>query len=235
MRLFGNLLENRRRRYRVLLSILSLTGLCYCAGIAALLVAPSNRVALITATPTATLAPTAATPAPGVTLSPSPTQFVPPTFTPSPTATETSTPTPTATDTLSPTPTLTATPTDMPTAEPVTYNLLLAKRNDDGLFVVNQSASTFPIRRLRLGDGNGAINGEEWGSDALNSGECVTAWQSSSNPRPPEGIECRQVGERVTRSGQNRFWRSDFNIYYAGNPVGVCDRNRCPIEITVNP
>jgi len=238
-----------RRRYRIFLGIIVLAGLCYSAGFAALALAPSNRIALVTATATRTPIPTASgvTLLPGVTLSPSPTQFIPPTFTPSPTASPTLTPsatatptfTPTSTDTPSPSPTPTPTPTDTPapTATPtpatVTYDLLIAKRGDDSLFVVNQTRVAFPLEPLRLGDGDGAIDGEDWDVDTLQNGECVTAWKDSGNPRPPRGVKCNEVGARLTRDGPNRFWQSAFNIYYAGELIATCAREECSISILV--
>ena len=230
-----------RRRYRIFLGIIVLAGLCYSAGFAALALAPSNRIALVTATATRTPIPTASgvTLLPGVTLSPSPTQFIPPTFTPSPTPSATPTPTvtPTWTDTPSPSPTPTPTNTSAPTATPtpatVTYNLLIAKRDDDSLFVINQSTEAFPLEPLRLGDGDGAIDGEDWDVDTLQNGECVTAWKDSGNPRPPRGVKCNEVGARLTRDGPDRFWKSAFNVYYAGELIATCAREECSISILV--
>ena len=44
--------EARRRRYLILISIIVLAGLCYCAAFAALLMAPSNQALQPTATAT---------------------------------------------------------------------------------------------------------------------------------------------------------------------------------------
>lgn len=226
-------------RYRLFIGIIVLAGMCYVAGFAALALAPSNRLALVTATATRTPTPTA----PGVTLlanitlSPSPTQFIPPTFTPSPTATASPTPTPTLTSsptaTASPTPapTDTSTPTAAPPTASLTYDLLIAKRGDDSLFVVNQSTEAFPLEPLRLGDGDGAIDGEDWDIDTLQNGECVTAWKDSGNPRPPRGVNCNQVGERLTRDGSARFWKDAFNVYYAGELIATCTSDECPVRI----
>jgi len=40
--------ESRRRRYLILISIIIAAGICYCAGIAALLFAPSNQTIMAT-------------------------------------------------------------------------------------------------------------------------------------------------------------------------------------------
>lgn len=254
MGLLAGVPEAWRRRYRILIGIIVLAGLCYGAGFVALALAPSNRVALVTATATRT--PTPAIPGvtlpPGITLSPSPTQFIPPTFTPSPTATASSTPTPTPTPGASPTATAftptgtpspsptptrtpinTSAPTATPTTAPPTYNLLIAKRDDDSLFVVNLAAEAFPLEPLRLGDGAGAIDGAEWGIAALEQDDCVTAWKDSGNPRPPRGLKCNQVGERLTRDGPDRFWKSAFNVYYAGELVDTCAQEECTIRIPI--
>ncbi len=209
-----------------------LSSVCYCIGFAALAMAPSSKITFATATPSATVGPIVrnATVPSGIILSPTPTLFIPPTFTPSPPPSATGTPTPARTAT--PTPMLTATPTATPALPAIVYSLLIATRDDDSLFVVNESPLDFPLGPLRLGDGRGAINGAEWKVDMLASGECVTAWQDSGNPKPPSGVSCRQVGERLTRSRSERFWRTRFNVYYSGELVGTCLPGRCSINIT---
>lgn len=118
--------EVRRRRYLILISIIAIAGLCYCVAFAALLLAPSNRPAeptpTFTAPPSSTIP--AATPEPGTLLPSTPTQFLPPTFTPSVTTsttpTDTPTPSPTVTGTTSPSPTATETATLTSTPTPTT-------------------------------------------------------------------------------------------------------------------
>src|SRR3990172_12286198 len=96
--------EIRRRRYLIFISIIIAAGIGYCAGITALMLAPSNQMIIATFTPTTTRSPTApgATPLPTRTLPPSPTQFKTPTFTPTSTSTPTPPPTPTSTGTPTP-------------------------------------------------------------------------------------------------------------------------------------
>ena len=119
-----------------------------------------------------------------------------------------------------------------PTATPLrdAYTLLIAKRGEDSLFVANESARAFPLEALRLGDGAGAINGREWGVYALEPGECVTAWRKGGKPQPPN-ISCTQVGKRLTRSGDQRFWTSAFKVYYLGEQAGNCVDAQCTITI----
>ncbi|HKZ86124.1 MAG TPA: hypothetical protein VJ793_21020 [Anaerolineae bacterium] len=235
--------EAWRRRYRIFIGIIILAGLCYCAGFAALALAPSDRITLVTATATrwspatnrGVTLPPAVTPSP----SPSPTSSPSPTPTSSHTVTATSSPTdtttPSPTHALTPTDTSTPTPVPTATAAPVTYDLLIARRDDDSLFVVNQSALAFPLAPLRLGDGSAAINGPDWEVDVLEPDECVTAWKDSGNPRPPRGVTCSEVGRRLTRDGPNPFWKDDFNVYYAGERIDECTRDRCTITITLRP
>lgn len=128
-------------------------------------------------------------------------------------------------------------PTDTPTSatEPLVYTLLVAKRGEDSLFVVNETAIAFPLARLRLGDGPGTINGAEWGIDTLKNGECVTAWKDSKNPKPPDKVTCTQVGAPLTRDRQGRFWKSTFNVYFDGEQIDTCrgKDDRCALTIVV--
>lgn len=119
------------------------------------------------------------------------------------------------------------------TKGPVTFDLLLVKHEDDSLFLVNQSKEDFPVGQLRLGDDSkDGVTGAEWGVEMLKSGECVTAWKNTGNPAPPD-VRCSQVGQRVMRDGKRVFWKSTFNVYYAGKQVGACDKDRenCSIRI----
>jgi serine/threonine protein kinase len=168
------------------------------------------------------------------TLSPISIPSATPMHTATPTSMPTLTETPTATSTPTETFTLTATPTESPTPiGPASYELLIAKRGEDSLFVVNQTTEAFPLALLRLGDGEGAINGTDWGVDMLERGACVAAWKDKGKPRPPDGLTCDQVGESLTRGGGDLFWKEAFNVYYDERPVGICekDQKECSINI----
>ena len=182
-----------------------------------------------TVTPTQTSSPTRTgtpTASPAPTLAPAATATVSqPTDIPTPLPS----PTPELTNTVAPTATTVA-PTATPQQE--VYTLRLAKRDGDSLFVVNESKRAFPLEPLRLGDGDGAIHGSEWNVEALDPGECVTAWKTGGKPRAPS-IPCEQVGRRLARSGDHRFWQSAFNIYYQGETVGKCAEAQCTITIAV--
>jgi serine/threonine protein kinase len=114
---------------------------------------------------------------------------------------------------------------------PSEYELLFAKEKDDSLFVVNQSPIDFPLTHLSLGNENGSINGSEWDIGFLRNGECVAAWKDSGNPKRPKDLECTEVGEHLTRSGKERFWKSSFTIYFQGEEVATCSKKSCIVTI----
>jgi serine/threonine protein kinase len=176
-------------------------------------------------TPTRTLAPLV-TPTPKIA-----TATVTSTRTPVPTQTGTPTRTSTPTPTTTRTPTRTTTPTATLTPVPP-YALRIVGHREDSLFIVNQTATSFPLLPLRVGDGGGAIYGTEWGIVALEEGECVSAWKEEGKPKAPKGLDCEVVGEHLSRSGSDRFWNDPFKLYYAGEPVGTCPAS--PDNCSVN-
>jgi hypothetical protein len=118
------------------------------------------------------------------------------------------------------------------TPSPTAYRLLIATNEGDSLFVVNRSGVAFPLTPLRLGSGNSAIQGAEWGVGQLEPGNCVTAWKDGRNPRPPN-LYCDRVGARVIRRGPDRLWKSQFDLFYDGEQIGVCNpQEQCLVEIT---
>jgi hypothetical protein len=230
---YGNVSLRQRRTYTILIGIIALTVPCYCISLIALALAPGTHASR---SPTLTLPPKIPVIA-AVTLLPDATLRLTPTSSPTSTGTPTSSPTvskPTETPTPLPPPTLEPTDTKEPTANPMrdTYTLLFAKRGEDSLFVVNESALAFPLEALRLGDGEGAINGREWGIDTLAPGECVTAWRNGGKPQPPK-ISCAQVGKRLIRRSAERIWKSAFKVYYLGEQAGNCAEAQCMIAIVV--
>ena len=117
------------------------------------------------------------------------------------------------------------------TTAPRSYELLIAKKKDDSLFVVNQSGEAFPLSLLSLGEGDSAISGAEWQIDLLAPGECVSAWKDTGKPKAPD-VTCNEVGSRLIRGGKDRFWKSAFPVYFRGELVTTCQRESCLIEIT---
>jgi serine/threonine protein kinase len=95
------------------------------------------------------------------------------------------------------------------------YTLLLASHKDDSLFIMNAGKYSFPLALLHLGDGAGALDGSEWALPVLAPGECVAVWKDDGKPKAPE-IDCDLVGNEVKRQGSERFWQTDFNIYFNG-------------------
>jgi tRNA A-37 threonylcarbamoyl transferase component Bud32 len=138
-----------------------------------------------------------------------------------------------------PTPTIAPTATAVPTETPLPptplpeplYELLFARRGDDSLFVVNHSGRALPLPPLWLTDGRAQVNGQEWRVPSLEIGACVTAWKDSGRPRAPD-VTCTEVGERLTRSGRDRFWRDEFEVYYDGQKVGECRKNQEQCVVT---
>lgn len=175
--------------------------------------------------PSATPSATETTPPPSPTWTPTPVPLVHADVPPEATPTLTIAPTLTATPSPTPTPTV---PSPTPTAEsPTSYDLLIVKRGDDSLFVVNQTAELFPLVWLRLGDGNGTVYGTQWGIETLESGACVAVWKDKGDPQPPDGLTCGEpVGERLTRGGGEVFWKESFDFYYDGELTGTCAGNQ---------
>jgi hypothetical protein len=103
------------------------------------------------------------------------------------------------------------------------------------VFVINQAVDVFPLAPLQLADGGAAVAGSEWGIESLGQEECVSVWRDESNPSPPRGVACARVGASVVRRGSDRFWRSTFSVYYAGELVAQCGSNRCEVSLTVQP
>lgn len=163
---------------------------------------------------------------------------VAPTQSPSPTAAEA-----TAVPTLPPTETPTAAPPTLTLVPPsltvqiqiVTYNLVVAVKDGEGVVVVNQGPESFPLAPLALD--NGSVVGSDWGVSQLAPGDCVVVWSDARDqPVYPDGIACRQVGDVLVLIGRERLWRTTFNIIYDGIEVGVCGRDQtiCPISIAAN-
>jgi hypothetical protein len=138
--------------------------------------------------------------------------------------------------TVAPVSTPSATRASSPTVvkeEPVSYDLLVALKGKDGVFVVNRGAEPFPL--LPLGLGHGAIQGWEWNVELLEPGECVAVWKEKGKPRPPAELVCSVVGDVVRREGDVHFWHGAFEVTYAGRVVGACEREQeeCPITVQV--
>jgi hypothetical protein len=118
-------------------------------------------------------------------------------------------------------------PTEAPQAQ--NYQLTIRWNGEDSLFVTNDSAIDFPLASLTL-SGNGSIAGSEWGVNTLAPGQCVAAWKDGGNPQPAD-TTCEAVGTRITRDGQNRFWKASFEVTFAGQRV-ICEASPCRVVFT---
>jgi serine/threonine protein kinase len=197
---------------------------------------PLGAIALPQSTPTHPPSPAppvlpAFTEGPTRTPQPSETATQSPEDTPTQTATPTETETPTPTQTETPTPTETQTPTSTP---PINFEieLFLAKNKDDSLFIVNKGDDDLPMAPLLLENGLGMVSGEEWKIENLKTGECVALWKDTGKPKAPKDVDCKEVGEKLKRSGSDRFWTLTFKVHYNEVYLGQCVsyNEQCLIE-----
>ncbi len=101
------------------------------------------------------------------------------------------------------------------------------------MFVVNQAEEAFPLRPLRLGDGEFAVNGVDWDVEMLESNGCVAVWKEKGSPRLPKELKCDLFDENVPRrEKEERFWEKAFGIYYDEKLIGICekDQERCTVS-----
>ena len=144
---------------------------------------------------------------------------------------ETPTPLPTIA-TATPEPAAAPAPTPIP--QPGTYDVAIVRNDDRALVFVNRGAQPMPLSPLRLGSGEGAISGSEWGRDSLAPSECVVAVKGGPRPELPN-VSCTPVGERIVRRANELFWKSDFEVFYYDQAVTTCQDPRCRFLITVTP
>jgi serine/threonine protein kinase len=108
------------------------------------------------------------------------------------------------------------------TPAPVVATLRIVGYREDGFLLVNESEQPFLMTGLRLGDGDGAILGSEWGLESLDPGDCVAALKDKGNPDLPE-VDCQTVVDPLRREAKLRFWKERFNVYYNELQVAVCE------------
>jgi serine/threonine protein kinase len=177
---------------------------------------PTLEKTLIAILPTNTFPVPIQTTSPTLTRTTSPT----PTRTPSPTLTRTTRPTVTRTTRKTPTPTKVS-----------DFHLVIVKRKDESMFVINQGKLDLPLEFIRFGEKLNQISGEEWKIEFLEPEQCVAVWKKEGNPKAPTGLKCELVGKRVERSISSNFWDSDFKVYYKDVSVGICKNNEDECEI----
>jgi serine/threonine protein kinase len=138
-----------------------------------------------------------------------------------------------------PTPAVTAAPTTP--ADEISYpmqpvvELLIATRKDESLVLMNAGSSELALGDLAILSPTGEVFGPEWNVEALMPGECVAVEQENGNPRLPENVECLVVGERLTRSGREKFWTVDFEVLYDGRQAGVCEKRAEACQVRFQP
>jgi hypothetical protein len=115
-----------------------------------------------------------------------------------------------------------------------TLTLRLVRSGQSGLVLINDTGSTLPLSPLRLGEGDGAVQGTDWSIPELASGSCAAVWRDKGEVDAPEG-ECAQLAPPVVRDRRGRFWLHDFAIFYGEEHVASCPRSadECPITITL--
>jgi hypothetical protein len=134
---------------------------------------------------------------------------------------------PTRTRTAAPLPGLVQTPSETQAGQPTetstaAFELVFLTNKEDSLFIIFRGPGEFPMQPLELKSNLGEIEGVEWGVETLRSGECVTAWKDNKNAKPPEGVQCTEVGERLVRAGPERLWKGNYSVYYEGAFFGEC-------------
>jgi serine/threonine protein kinase len=134
----------------------------------------------------------------------------------------------------------TTTPAPQPTATtmPTGYDLLLVRRSTESLLVINAGPAGLPLRLLHLGEGDGSIEGSEWGIATLQEGHCVAVWNSKGHPRPPEDVDCEPdpESEHLIREGKEVFWGKAFPLSFNGRELAACfeggdKEDRCSVHI----
>jgi hypothetical protein len=102
------------------------------------------------------------------------------------------------------------------------YKLEIHMLRDDSLFIKFLGPGQFPIGLLELRGKDGELSGQEWKLERLAPGECVAAWKDTGRPEIPDNLECKLVGERLEFEGQKRFWKTKFDVFFAGERLGEC-------------
>jgi tRNA A-37 threonylcarbamoyl transferase component Bud32 len=128
----------------------------------------------------------------------------------------------------SPTPTATLEPPPDIVDE---YRLLLVGLKDDHLVLINQGEIALPLNFLQMGNQKGQVTGAEWGLESLGPGQCVAIWKGEGKPKPLKGLDCELVGERLERSGPEKFWTEAFEVFYQGASVGRCAGKEQPCSL----
>lgn len=109
---------------------------------------------------------------------------------------------------------------------------MILTNGDDSLFVVNVGERDFPLEPLEIKNQRGEVTGDEWEVELLEKGECVAVWKDSGKPKPPKKLDCDQVGERLERDGEHKFWTSAYEVFYADELIETCTNFWEECEVT---
>ena len=132
---------------------------------------------------------------------------------------------PQPTDSLAPPSATLASITFTATPAPATFTLHIVGQGEDGFVLVNDSEQPFNLAGLRLGDGEAALPGSEWGLESLDPGDCVAAIKDKGDADLPE-VDCQPVVDPLARDAKQRFWKDRFNVYYNDEQVAVCEPDK---------
>jgi hypothetical protein len=115
------------------------------------------------------------------------------------------------------------------------FDLQLIKSGDNSLIILNAGKNDIPLSTLQLGNTPSRVYGNDWGVASIKPGECVGVWKNSAQAKLPKGLVCNQVGVALERSGPQRFWNANFNIYYGDKFVGECSQTQQECQIQIAP
>ncbi len=109
--------------------------------------------------------------------------------------------------------------------------LLVRKRDDGSLLMVNMTERAFQLDELRLGAGDGAL--ADWGIDLLDVAQCLII-------QPDDGVQrelnaaCNLAAPALTVSSDAAIWAASYPAYLNEQLVERCDGERCVISPPVS-
>lgn len=125
-----------------------------------------------------------------------------------------------------------------PTSNSNHIDLLLSQQKTDSFLMINQGTVGLPLAQLTFGKDKGKLSGGEWGIDILQPGQCVTVIKAEGHPSPPTGLQCNLVGKVLSRGGPNKFWDSQFDVYYKNVFIASCNMENntsCDLQFSLSP
>jgi hypothetical protein len=114
----------------------------------------------------------------------------------------------------------------------VLYDILIATRAADSLIILNRGETPFPLGQLSLAGEIGRIEGDTLENLQLQPGECAALLKDKGKPKLPE-TACDDPRLSLEVETRSIFWDEGFDIYYADQYLGRCERERCPVTFQV--